>query len=295
MPRFKTADLIAVGHYREMHASPKVHREGPSIAGFIADQPHEDEGRILAYLHAGFRYGGSDYAEFDVLDPRSGTLVALGDKTDGIYTWPVGLAYYVEKYHVRISEDFLRHMAAAGWAVPVVLNAEGDEITPNPSVMHLDLSFPPDASEPYVVFDVDGVDLGGRIKEAFGADEFDECLPWYGTDYSIAETVFGPEARLKGRKCALLLACNCGCQGCSGVTADVQVTETMVIWSGFRAWRPGRSIVAALDPVVFDRTQFEEAVTRLIVEVEDWRVPSDNTGTVVEEIKPLLALPKPEP
>ena len=294
MPKFNIADLIAVGHYREMHASPKVHREGPSIADFVADLPHEDEGRVVAYLHAGWRYGGSDFAEFDILNPESHALVSFGEKTDGVYTWPAGLAYYVENYHVRLPEPWLRHMATVGWSVPIALNVATDGVAPDPAVANLDLQIPSDAREPYVVIRVDGVDLGGRIKEALGDAGFDNVLPAWGMDFSLDDTVFGAEMRSKGRAGAILLACSCGMSGCSEVTADVHVTDTTVTWSGFATWRQKR-VVAALDPVVFDRSQFEKAVTKLLVEVGEWAPPPADSWSDGRETPPLLALPKPEP
>ncbi len=140
---------------------------------------------------------------------------------------------------------------------------------------NLDLKISEGCQEPYVEFHVDGADLAIRIKEAFGEASFDEALPWYGVDYSTSDTVLGEEARTKGAEGAILFACGCGCYACSGVFADVHVTDTTITFSNFSTWWRGGRAVAALDPVVFDRGQFEEAVSRLHFMIESWRPPSD--------------------
>ncbi len=37
---------------------------------------------------------------------------------DGIWAWYADLVYYVEKYHVRLPNEFMEHMKMNNWMVP---------------------------------------------------------------------------------------------------------------------------------------------------------------------------------
>ena len=151
-------------------------------------------------------------------------------------------------------------------------------------IAHLDLKIREGCQELYIEFHADGADLGTRIEEALGEAGFDDVLPWYGGDYSISETVLGEEARTSGAaESAILLACGCGQYACGGVSADVHVTNATITLSKFSTWRQGEWIVAALDPVVFDRGQFEEAIHRLKSMIEEWRPPPENAKAAGRE------------
>jgi hypothetical protein len=127
--------------------------------------------------------------------------------------------------------------------------------------------------EPYVEFRVDGEDLGSRIKAALGEAGFDDVLPWHGGDYKIDETVLGEPARRSGADGAILFACGCGYFACSGVFANVVVAgDTLTIRDIF-TWRGGQKVVAPIEPVVFERGQFDDAVQQLEREIETWRPP----------------------
>lgn len=129
----------------------------------------------------------------------------------------------------------------------------------------------------HVEFHVDGEDLSTRLRHAFGREnpaEFPwDGLPWPGGDYKPADTVLGDEVRRAGAAGAILFACGCGYSMCGAVFADVSVTDATVTLSNFTTWMGGGKVVAATDPLVFDRAQFEEAVARLEREVEAWRPP----------------------
>jgi hypothetical protein len=126
---------------------------------------------------------------------------------------------------------------------------------------------------PYVEFHVDGQDLGARVRAALGEAGFDYVLPWYGGDYRIEETVLGEQVRRNGAEDAILFACGCGHHACSGVCADVVISGDTLALREFSTWRGGQKVIAPLDPVVFDRRQFDDAVRQLEREVEAWRPP----------------------
>lgn len=143
----------------------------------------------------------------------------------------------------------------------------------------LELKIIEGCQEPYIEYYVDGVNLGARIEEALGAAGFDNCLPWYGSDYSIDDTVLGEKARTQGLQGAIILACGCGCYACSGVSADVYVTESTIIFCHFSTWRRGERIVAPLEPVEFDRARFLKAVKSLHSMITSWQPPPASAST----------------
>ena len=38
--------------------------------------------------------------------------------TDGEWIWPSDLSCYIELYHVKINEDFVKHMKKSNWNMP---------------------------------------------------------------------------------------------------------------------------------------------------------------------------------
>jgi hypothetical protein len=127
--------------------------------------------------------------------------------------------------------------------------------------------------EPYIEFYVDGENLGGRVKSALGEAGFDDVLPWYGGDYRIEETVLGESARRTGVEGAILFACGCGQYACGGVSASVVIAGEMLILRDIFTGRGGQRVVASIEPITFDRKQFEEAVSQLQREIEVWHPP----------------------
>ncbi|QOV87301.1 hypothetical protein [Humisphaera borealis] len=139
--------------------------------------------------------------------------------------------------------------------------------------------------EVFVEFHVDGEDLGARIMADLGDEGFDDVLPWFGGDYQIKDTVLGDAARQDGVQNAIMLACGCGHFACSGVSADVVANAETITFSNFSTWRHGRRIVAAVEPVSFDRRQFESALAKLYRDVAEWRPSPPGT-----EVPPRIIL-----
>jgi hypothetical protein len=111
-------DLIPVGFYREQTDDPDEQQVFPSIHDSLCDQPQADEARIAAYLRNGVCLCARGCYEEDVLDPSSSVPLFGHQYTDGKYTWPLHLAHYVEKYHLRLPPEFIRHMASRNWQPP---------------------------------------------------------------------------------------------------------------------------------------------------------------------------------
>ena len=56
----------------------------------------------------------TSYASVVVNGRVTGGLTPL---TDGTYFWPAALGYFVERYNVRLPQEFLDHAASNGWKV----------------------------------------------------------------------------------------------------------------------------------------------------------------------------------
>ncbi len=135
--------------------------------------------------------------------------------------------------------------------------------------------------EAYVEFYVDRENLGERVKAALGGDGFDDVLPWFGGDYTIDQTVLGERMRRDGGESAILFACGCGYFGCSNVSASVVVSGTSLTLRDLFTWRGGRKVFAPIEPITFDRTQFDDAVVQLEREIAAWHPPEKgNSGSI---------------
>jgi hypothetical protein len=134
----------------------------------------------------------------------------------------------------------------------------------------LSLRILPNCYELYVEFYVDAENLGTRVKTSLGQFGFDNVLPWYGGDYSISETVLGESARTKGADEAILFACGCGQYACSAVFARVKSSDESIMFSEFFTYARGDRVLAAIEPVTFDRKQFDDAILQLEEDIKVW-------------------------
>ena len=113
--RRATTLLNRVGFFSELRHG---NQQGPRLKDAIRPAEDPDEARISRYLKAGKVLMASPGIVRDVLDPEGAIIGSLSILTDGRYAWPSDLAYYVEHYHVRLADEFVRHMAAQEWRVP---------------------------------------------------------------------------------------------------------------------------------------------------------------------------------
>ena len=79
--------------------------------------------RIVMYLRSGVKvYSevGFSYCRFEGGPPD----IEMGcwELSDGAYIWPQGLAIYVERYHVRLPNTFIRHMAKRNFSITTHLD-----------------------------------------------------------------------------------------------------------------------------------------------------------------------------
>jgi hypothetical protein len=92
----------------------------------MASVPWDKQDQVLAYLRAGYILGypmGADLPDcFDSTQRANPTLEGrhvggATPMTDGTWLWPAGLIYFIEKYNVRVPQEFVEHAAASGWRV----------------------------------------------------------------------------------------------------------------------------------------------------------------------------------
>ena len=56
----------------------------------------------------------------DVIDPDNKAISPAMFRTDGLYVWREDIAYYVERYRLKLPEALLRRMRRLKWAPPPV-------------------------------------------------------------------------------------------------------------------------------------------------------------------------------
>lgn len=113
--------LIPVGFYRELRGG-KPHE--PSLRDVIQPTADPKQANVLQYLHAGEVLVATGGVVSDVLDPTFGIIGPPHILTDGKYAWPAILAHYVERYHIRLPEDFMSHMMSNNWHAPREINMD---------------------------------------------------------------------------------------------------------------------------------------------------------------------------
>jgi hypothetical protein len=113
--------LNQIGYFRELeHGDPL----GLALADGLSASPHPREGDIVRYLRQGHAMATSPILVEDALDPERPPIGTLQILTDGKWEWPSDLAYYVDRYHVRLPDDFVEHMASQEWQPPPLSEAE---------------------------------------------------------------------------------------------------------------------------------------------------------------------------
>jgi hypothetical protein len=98
----------------------------PSMREFMTPAPWEHQEDALAYLRSGqiLAYPmGADLGDCFDRPHRANPLIEgrrLGGATpmtDGVWFWYAGLIHFIEKYNVRLPQEFLDHAVGQGWRV----------------------------------------------------------------------------------------------------------------------------------------------------------------------------------
>ncbi|MFF4543189.1 hypothetical protein [Streptomyces sp. NPDC001435] len=96
------------------------------------------EDTIVRYLEEGELLVATGSWVDDLVNPDNKRIRQYSILTDGVWVWPSSLAYYLDRYHTELPDEFLRHMGASGWTVPtldeVALDAVMDQFMLEESV-----------------------------------------------------------------------------------------------------------------------------------------------------------------
>lgn len=109
--------LRRVGFFREFYPD---HASLPSLREQAGTRRIRSEERIVGYLRSGHMLAAVMEGMHDIID---GTPFAEGSGcsslyTDGVWVWRQDLPHYVERYHVQVPDDFVRHLVEADFQVP---------------------------------------------------------------------------------------------------------------------------------------------------------------------------------
>jgi hypothetical protein len=107
--------LKRVGFFRELeHGDPA----GPEIRDCVRDRPQADEASIATYLRNGVLLICCPGVVGDILDSNAGPIGSPDILTDGVWAWPGDLCYYLQKYHVRLPDEFVAHLRLKSFRPP---------------------------------------------------------------------------------------------------------------------------------------------------------------------------------
>lgn len=84
----------------------------PKMSDYFSSEPYEGKNKIVKYLKNGRKTYAAPGTETDVFTGEKISIEMCG-MTDGEYSWAGVLSYYVEKYNLRLPEDFVKKVLYA--------------------------------------------------------------------------------------------------------------------------------------------------------------------------------------
>nr|WP_201749162.1 hypothetical protein [Micromonospora acroterricola] len=115
-----------VGYFKELRHG---YEDGISLHRVRGELSENLVSLAARYLRDGSVVAAAAGYAFDELDPNRPEIAPLSIQTDGDWSWPSDLPYYVEKYRVGLPEEFLKHAAAHGWRPPHLTPERLEEIS----------------------------------------------------------------------------------------------------------------------------------------------------------------------
>ncbi|MCE9584367.1 MAG: hypothetical protein K8T20_17910 [Planctomycetes bacterium] len=92
---------------------------GLGLRNLVRPVPHPDKVKILSYLRASKPRAAAAGLFQDFLAPGSPRIEPLLAYGDDDWIWTNQVTYYVDRYNLELSEEFVAHMRAQGWRSPV--------------------------------------------------------------------------------------------------------------------------------------------------------------------------------
>ncbi len=90
----------------------------PSLKDAVRDVAEYDVEAVARYLRVAPMLAAAPGIVRDVFDPDASAVMTLSIKTDGVYEWPMPLAYYVSRYKLALPAEFLAHLESRGFKPP---------------------------------------------------------------------------------------------------------------------------------------------------------------------------------
>ena len=104
---------------RKVGFFPELRSIVTSSEKMIPEGINYDKGRMTHYLTAGVIAVAAPGVAFDILQESSDKPIgSRGVKTDGEWIWPSELVFYVNRYNIRLPEEFVLHCIHNDWRVP---------------------------------------------------------------------------------------------------------------------------------------------------------------------------------
>lgn len=99
------------GLYKELIEvfDPELAKSYPSMTENFASESYPEKEAILSYLKSGSLDAIAGSCSIDVFTGES-TGIPGSVRSDGTYSWGGDLAYYVDKYNLRLPDEFVNHV-----------------------------------------------------------------------------------------------------------------------------------------------------------------------------------------
>ena len=97
--------MIVLGQYDELAPNMGF----PSMRKHMTKEPYESKAAVLQHLRNGDVHMATASKVVDALSGET-TNVELVFMDDGKYSWSSKIPYYVEKYNLRLPQDFENHI-----------------------------------------------------------------------------------------------------------------------------------------------------------------------------------------
>ena len=105
--------MIWLDNYAEYAegCAPEIAATLPKMADNLSQEPIPHKEEIVEYLRSGTLRSATGSFMTDFF---TGEIVMFPDhgRSDGVYRWGESLAYYVDKYNLKLPDDFVHHVLA---------------------------------------------------------------------------------------------------------------------------------------------------------------------------------------
>ena len=101
-------------------------REDPSMKEFMRVAPWESQSEFVAYLRCGLSLGipmGGNLTDWFDRERKANVEIddqmigGVSEMTDGIWFWPAGLIYFIERYNVIVPDEVIDHAREQNWKI----------------------------------------------------------------------------------------------------------------------------------------------------------------------------------